>query len=122
MLLAQVTASDETASLAHSDLLQLRVELFAHKPVAERVWQLRANLSAYDAWYVALAEAPVSKLWRPPCADSLRDQATPPYLRSRNLSDFSILKFSRCRRAMTSSSTRTVCGWMSWKRITPPRA
>ena len=23
---------------------------------AERVWELRANLSSYDAWYVAIAE------------------------------------------------------------------
>jgi predicted nucleic acid-binding protein len=25
--------------------------------VAERIWALRGNLSPYDAWYVALAEA-----------------------------------------------------------------
>lgn len=28
----------------------------AHRPLMERVWQLRLNLSAYDAAYVALAE------------------------------------------------------------------
>jgi predicted nucleic acid-binding protein len=33
--------------------------------VAERVWELRKNVSAYDAWYVALAEllrAPLATL------------------------------------------------------------
>jgi len=27
-----------------------------HLASAERVWELRANLSSYDAWYVAVAE------------------------------------------------------------------
>ena len=49
--------SDDVASLAHGDFLQLRVELFPYEPFAERVWDLRENLTAYDAWYVALAEA-----------------------------------------------------------------
>ncbi len=49
--------SDEVASLAHSDLGQLRIELFSFEPLAERVWELRRNLTAYDAWYVALAES-----------------------------------------------------------------
>ena len=49
--------SADVASLAHDDLVQLRVELFEYEPQAERVWQLRNNLTAYDAWYVALAEA-----------------------------------------------------------------
>ena len=41
---------------AHSDLLDLGIELFPFMPFAGRVWGLRANLTAYDAWYVALAE------------------------------------------------------------------
>ncbi|HEY6157416.1 MAG TPA: type II toxin-antitoxin system VapC family toxin [Gemmatimonadales bacterium] len=48
--------SDDAASLGHADLLALRVELFPYEPFAERVWNLRANVTAYDAWYVALAE------------------------------------------------------------------
>ena len=55
----------EVASLAHADLLLLRVELFPYEPFADRVWELRANVTAYDAWYVALAEtleAPVATL------------------------------------------------------------
>ncbi len=49
--------SSDTAALAHEDLVQLRVELFPYEPHAQRVWQLRDNLTAYDGWYVALAEA-----------------------------------------------------------------
>jgi len=49
--------SADTASLAHADLLALRVALFPYEPFAERVWELRSNLTAYDAWYVAVAEA-----------------------------------------------------------------
>lgn len=49
--------SADSAALAHADLLDLRVELFAYEPFAPRVWELRDNLTAYDAWYVAIAEA-----------------------------------------------------------------
>jgi predicted nucleic acid-binding protein len=49
--------SDDVASLAHDDLVALRIELFPYQPFATRVWQLRSNMSAYDAWYVALAES-----------------------------------------------------------------
>ena len=45
------------ANSAHRDLLRLELELFPFAPFAERVWALRSNLTAYDAWYVALAEA-----------------------------------------------------------------
>ncbi|MEO7295554.1 MAG: type II toxin-antitoxin system VapC family toxin [Candidatus Limnocylindria bacterium] len=47
----------DSATLAHSDLLRLPVQLSPYELSAERVWQLRNNLSAYDAWYVAVAEA-----------------------------------------------------------------
>jgi predicted nucleic acid-binding protein len=46
----------DTAALAHAELLRLPIQLFAYLPLGERVWSLRANLSSYDAWYVALAE------------------------------------------------------------------
>ncbi len=48
--------SADVASLAHADLLLMPVQLVAYAPVAERVWQLRSVVTAYDAWYVALAE------------------------------------------------------------------
>jgi predicted nucleic acid-binding protein len=49
--------SSEVASMAHADLLSLDVEFFPYPPFAARVWHLRGNLTAYDAWYVALAES-----------------------------------------------------------------
>jgi len=49
--------SADSASLAHADLLRLRISLFAYEPFANRVWELRGGVSAYDAWYVALAES-----------------------------------------------------------------
>jgi len=48
--------SQDVASMAHADLLDLRVELFPYAPFAPRVWELRDNITSYDAWYVALAE------------------------------------------------------------------
>jgi predicted nucleic acid-binding protein len=48
--------SGDTASLAHADLQDIRVDLFPYAPTASRAWQLRDNLTLYDAWYVALAE------------------------------------------------------------------
>lgn len=53
-LAGKVTA--DAATLAHADLQALRVDLFPYEPFAGRVWELRANVSCYDAWYVALAE------------------------------------------------------------------
>ena len=38
-------------------LLELGVSLFPYAPLAQRIWELRGNVTAYDAWYVALAEA-----------------------------------------------------------------
>ncbi len=45
------------AASAHADLLKLDLALFPYAPFAERIWALRENLTSYDAWYVALAEA-----------------------------------------------------------------
>ena len=47
----------DSAALAHADLVDLRVELFPYEPFAPRVWELRDNVTAYDGWYVAVAEA-----------------------------------------------------------------
>ena len=46
----------DSASLAHRELASLHVELFPYVPLAERIWELRATVTSYDAWYVALAE------------------------------------------------------------------
>jgi len=45
------------ANAAQEDLLQLNIELFPFEPFADRIWELRHNVTSYDAWYVAIAEA-----------------------------------------------------------------
>lgn len=45
------------ATMAHRDLVDLPVDLYPYQVVGERVWRLRHNLTAYDAAYVAVAEA-----------------------------------------------------------------
>jgi predicted nucleic acid-binding protein len=42
---------------ALGDLAALPIQRVPHLPLLGRVWELRDNLSAYDACYVALAEA-----------------------------------------------------------------
>lgn len=57
--------NDDVASLAHADLVGLRIELFPYDVAAARIWKLRHNVSPYDAWYVAIAElleAPLATL------------------------------------------------------------
>ena len=39
------------------DLSDIDVSFYPHAPLAGRIWELRDNLTAYDAAYVALAEA-----------------------------------------------------------------
>lgn len=46
-----------TAALAHADLLDLAIGLVGYASLADRARELRANLTTYDASYVALAEA-----------------------------------------------------------------
>jgi len=40
-----------------ADLSALRAIRYAHTPFLPRIWELRTNVTAYDAVYVALAEA-----------------------------------------------------------------
>ena len=44
-------------SEALEDLENIAFFRYPHTPLAERIWALRENLTAYDAAYVALAEA-----------------------------------------------------------------
>lgn len=46
----------ERAAQALDDLLALPIARQPHDLVVERVWELRENLTAYDAAYLALAE------------------------------------------------------------------
>jgi predicted nucleic acid-binding protein len=48
--------SADQAAQAHADLLDLAIDLWPYDVLAARAWELRANLSSYDAAYVALAE------------------------------------------------------------------
>jgi len=51
----RVTSLEATS--AQRDLRRLDIEPYSYAPFAERIWELRGNVSSYDAWYVALAEA-----------------------------------------------------------------
>jgi predicted nucleic acid-binding protein len=45
------------ASLALTDLAAMPLQRASHRPLLARCWELRDNLTIYDAAYVALAEA-----------------------------------------------------------------
>ncbi len=51
------TVSPERARLALSRLRDTQLVRYPHTPLMERIWELKDNLTAYDAAYVALAEA-----------------------------------------------------------------
>lgn len=53
--IAGLVSADQAAQ-AHADLLDLAIEYWPYELLATRVWELRTNLSCYDASYVALAE------------------------------------------------------------------
>lgn len=55
-LVREAVISAQRAGEAISDLADLRVTRYPHFVFLSRIWQLRHNLSAYDAAYVALAE------------------------------------------------------------------
>lgn len=56
-LLAAGALDERRAALALADLDALPLERAPHGPLLARCWELRANLTTYDAAYVALAEA-----------------------------------------------------------------
>ena len=43
----QISRAEATG--AHNDLLRLELELFPSTPFAQRVWELRDNLTSYDS-------------------------------------------------------------------------
>lgn len=51
------TLSARTGMLALERWRSLDVQRYSHEPFLDRIWQLRDNVTAYDAVYVALAEA-----------------------------------------------------------------
>jgi predicted nucleic acid-binding protein len=46
-----------------ADLAALPADRYAHTPLVGRIWELRHNFTAYDAAYIALAEATDSVLY-----------------------------------------------------------
>jgi predicted nucleic acid-binding protein len=55
-LVREGVISEHRAEQAIEDLLDLRMTRYPHVVLLPRIWQLRHNLSAYDAAYVVLAE------------------------------------------------------------------
>ena len=55
-LVREGTLSASRAEAGIEDLLDLRITRYPHSLLLPRIWQLRHNLSAYDAAYVVLAE------------------------------------------------------------------
>jgi predicted nucleic acid-binding protein len=55
-LVAAGHLDERRATLALADLGALRLERVPHRPLMDRCWELRDNLTVYDAAYVALAE------------------------------------------------------------------
>jgi predicted nucleic acid-binding protein len=49
--------SADRAEDVRTDVADLALTRYGHEPLADRIWALRENLSAYDAAFVALAEA-----------------------------------------------------------------
>ncbi len=48
---------DRTGATALRHWRSFDFERYPHEPFLDRIWRLRANVTAYDAVYVALAEA-----------------------------------------------------------------
>lgn len=47
---------DAIVSLAREAIASMPLMLYPHRPLMERIWELRHTHSAYDASYIALAE------------------------------------------------------------------
>jgi predicted nucleic acid-binding protein len=77
-LAASGSIDDRRADFAMEDLRALRMDRVPHLPLIERCWQLRKNLTIYDAAYVALAEAMEVALLT---ADAKLESATGPRCR-----------------------------------------
>ena len=54
---ARGALSSDRAAEAVVDLAQLDLRRHPHDVLSSRIWELRANVTAYDAAYLALAEA-----------------------------------------------------------------
>ena len=48
--------SSHDAESALREILGLHIDLREFEPYVQRVWELRHNVTTYDAWYIAMAE------------------------------------------------------------------
>ena len=49
--------SHQRARQALVDLVDLPIKRFPHRPLMPRIWELRENMTPYDAAYISLSEA-----------------------------------------------------------------
>lgn len=56
-MLRRGQVSVERAHDARTDFADLTLVRYPHEPLNDRVWELRENVTAYDATFIALAEA-----------------------------------------------------------------
>jgi predicted nucleic acid-binding protein len=56
-LVATGRLTEDRAADARADFADLVIMRYPHLPLADRIWALRHNLSAYDGAFVALSEA-----------------------------------------------------------------
>ncbi len=56
-LVAGRALTEDRAADVRTDFADLTIVRYPHQPLADRMWELRHNLSTYDAPFVALSEA-----------------------------------------------------------------
>jgi predicted nucleic acid-binding protein len=56
-MVRQQNISETRADEAIRDFADARIRLYPHRFLLPRIWEMRHNVSAYDAAYIALAEA-----------------------------------------------------------------
>ncbi|MEO0982276.1 MAG: type II toxin-antitoxin system VapC family toxin [Pseudomonadota bacterium] len=62
--LARLDRIDASAADNALNILSaMEIERFSHRPLRTRIWEMRDNLTAYDAAYFALAELLDAPLW-----------------------------------------------------------
>ena len=68
--------TNERSSQAMFELATAPIDRASHQPLISRIWELRHNVTAYDASYIALAEA-----WDAPLLTADRKLASAPGVR-----------------------------------------
>jgi predicted nucleic acid-binding protein len=55
-LLTKKSINESSAERALTEIAQAPIKRYGHQALLRRIWQLKSNMTAYDAAYVALAE------------------------------------------------------------------